>query len=81
MKINVYAMRDLKSSFMAPTVSPNDAVAARGFESAIEQAQGELFTHRQDFQLFRIARYDTEKGTIQPEEMPVLIMEGKDVVG
>lgn len=81
MIVNIYAMRDLKSNFMTPTVSTNDAVAMRSFESAIEQSQGELFTHRSDFQLYRIGCYDLDKGTISPEDLPVLIMEGKDVVG
>lgn len=81
MIVNLYAMRDIKSNFMAPTVSMNDAVAMRSFESAIEQSQGELFTHRSDFQLFRIGKYDMDKGQLIPEEIPVLIMDGKDVVG
>lgn len=81
MIVYVYAMRDLKSNFMQPTVSTNDAVAMRSFESAIEQSSGELFTHRNDFQLFRIGSYDLDNGKLIPEDLPVLIMDGKDVVG
>lgn len=81
MKVNVYAMRDLKSNFMSPTVSVNDAVAMRSFESAIESSHNELFTHRNDFQLYRIGTYDMDKGQLIPEELPVLVCEGKDVVG
>ena len=81
MIVNVYSMRDLKSEFMAPTFSTNDAVAMRNFESAVEQSHDVLFTHRNDFQLFRIGSFDTEKGLLIPEDLPVLICEGKDVVG
>lgn len=81
MIVNVYSMRDLKSEFMAPTFSTNDAVAMRNFESAVEQSHDVLFTHRNDFQLFRIGSFDTEKGQLIPEELPVLICDGKDVVG
>ena len=81
MVVKVYAMRDLKSEFMAPTYSTNDAVAMRNFESSIEQSHDVLFTHRNDFQLFRIGSFDTEKGILIPEDLPVLICEGKDVVG
>lgn len=81
MTVNLYAMRDLKSDFMSPTVSVNDAVAMRSFESAIQSSQHELFTHRNDFQLFRIGQYETETGLLIPEALPVLICEGKDVVG
>jgi hypothetical protein len=81
MKLCVYSMRDLKSDFMAPNFSTNDAVAVRSFESAIEQSHDVLFTHRSDFQLFRIGSFDTETGHIDSEELPVLIADGKDVVG
>lgn len=81
MIVNLYAMRDLKTNFMSPTVSMNDAAAMRSFESAIESSQGELFTHRSDFQLYRLGTYDLEKGKLIPEELPVLICEGKDIVG
>lgn len=81
MLVNVYAMRDLKSNFMSPTVSMNDPVAMRSFESAVQLSEGELFTHRNDFQLYRIGTFDLEKGKLVPEELPVLICEGKDVVG
>jgi hypothetical protein len=81
MIVNVYAMRDLKSNFMSPTVSVNDAVAMRSFESAIESSNNELFTHRNDFQLYRIGTYDMDKGQLIPEDLPVLVCEGKDVVG
>lgn len=81
MTVGVYSMRDLKAEFTAPTYSANDAVAIRNFESAITQSQDVLFTHRNDFQLFRIGSYDTESGKLTPEELPVLIADGKDVVG
>ena len=48
MNVFVYSMRDIKSDFMAPTYSSNDAVAMRNFESAIEQSHDVLFTHRSD---------------------------------
>lgn len=81
MNVFVYSMRDIKSDFMAPTYSSNDAVAMRNFESAIEQSRDVLFTHRFDFQLFRIGSFDTDTGILTPEKLPVLIKDGKDVVG
>lgn len=79
MILGVYSMRDLKTEFTAPTFSMNDAVALRSFEAAIVQAHGELFTHKEDFQLFRIGSFDTEAGVLFPEKLPVLIGDGKDV--
>lgn len=80
MFVNLYAVRDLKGAFGFPTTAQNDAIAMRSFESQIEQAHNELFTHRNDFQLYRIGTYDMEHAKIVPEDLPVLICEGKDVV-
>ena len=81
MNVFVYSMRDIKSDFMAPTYSSNDAVAMRNFESAIEQSHDVLFTHRSDFQLFRIGSFDTDTGVLTPEKVPILFKAGTDVVG
>lgn len=79
MKFNVYAMRDLKSGFLTPAVDQNDAMAARNFASSIQCSEGVLFTHKSDFQLYRIGAYDTDLGVINPEDFPVLVADGKDV--
>lgn len=79
MKFNVYAMRDLKSGFLTPTVDQNDAMAARNFASSIQRSEGVLFTHKSDFQLYRIGEFDTDLGVINPEDFPVLVADGKDV--
>ena len=79
MKYSVYAMRDLKSGFLTPTVDQNDAMAARNFASSIQHSEGVLFTHKSDFQLYRIGAYDTDLGVINPEDFPVLVADGKDV--
>ena len=49
MKFNVYAMRDLKSGFLTPTVDQNDAMASRNFASSIQRSEGVLFTHKPNF--------------------------------
>lgn len=80
MTLGVYAMRDLKTEFISPVCSANDEVARRNFESAISQSQDVLFTHREDFQLFKIGSFNTESGVLTPEKLPILIADGKDVV-
>ena len=40
MNFGVYAVRDVKSGFQTPTCQVNDAVAIRGFASAVIQILG-----------------------------------------
>lgn len=80
MKMNVYCMQDSKVGFMQPTVDVNDQSAARNFSSAILQSQGVLFTHAEDFRLYRIGEFDQETGAIAPISPIVLIADGSCVL-
>lgn len=75
MKLGVYAVRDVKVGFQTPHVQANDAVAVRGFESAVMQSQSELFTHAADFSLFKIGEYDADTGRLTPLEIPLQLIE------
>lgn len=75
MMFNVYAVRDVKVGFQSVTIQPNDPVAARSFESTIINSDSILFTHAQDFALYRIGSWDSDTGRLIPEELPVLVME------
>lgn len=75
MTFGIYAIRDVKVGFQSITVQPNDPVAARSFESTVINSDSILFTHAQDFALYRIGTWDSDTGRIQPEDLPVLILE------
>lgn len=79
MNLGIYAIRDLKSGFMTPTVEQNDAVAVRNFEHAVRQGNSILFSHASDFQLMYLGEYDTETGRITPAELIEIVFDGKDV--
>lgn len=79
MKFNVYAMRDTHTGYMTPTFEINDAVAIRNFEHAVQSSGSVLSSHAIDFDLYRIGLYDTETGRLLPLEMPIHLMNGKDV--
>ena len=64
MTLNIYAIRDAKSGFMSPTFELNDAVAMRNFEHACLNSDSLLFSHFEDFDLYRIGAYDTDTGCI-----------------
>lgn len=78
MKMNLYVIRDQRTSFMTPSVDFNDQSAVRNFEHAVLQKDSLFNTHAEDYSLYRIGLYDNESGRITPEDFPVLILDGKD---
>lgn len=80
MILGVYAIQDLKSGFMTPTVEPNDAVASRNFSHAVQNNQSVLFTHCEDFRLMKLGEFDTDTGRIVPADLISIVMDGKDVI-
>nr|DAF77343.1 MAG TPA: DNA binding protein [Microviridae sp.] len=75
MKFGVYAVRDLKVGFQSVTIQPNDAVAVRGFESTVINSDSVLFTHAEDFSLFKLGEFDQDSGRLIPLELPVQLIE------
>ena len=80
MEMNVYAIQDVKTSFLTPTIDQTDAAASRNFANAIMQGQGVLFTHAEDFRLFRIGTYNMANGSIVPLAVPELVIDGSQVL-
>lgn len=81
MKLPVYAVRDLRSTFTGLTVDTNDATAARNFAHAVMQAGSIMHSHPQDFSLYRLAEFDTETGVLTPLSPIQLVMDGVSVEG
>ena len=64
----VYAIRDFKTGFLSPTCDVNDEAAIRNFEHTVLNATDSLFfSHPEDYALFRIGQYDSDKGSLVPE--------------
>lgn len=78
MKYGVYVIRDIKSTFMTPTVDINDNLAIRNFAHAVTRSEGVINSHKQDFQLFKIAVYDNDTGYIEKFDAIKLLAEGSD---
>lgn len=78
--IYVYAIRDARTGFLAPTFEVNDAVAARNFHHACMNSDSLLFSHPADYSLYRIGSFDSESGRITPEDLPVLITDAKEAL-
>ena len=80
MEMNVYSIQDIKTSFMTPTIDQTDAAASRNFANAIMQGQGILFTHAEDFRLFRIGTFNLANGNLVPLAVPELVIDGSQVL-
>lgn len=75
MKFGVYAVRDVKVGFQSISVQPNDAVAIRGFESTVINSDSVLFTHAEDFSLFKLGQFDADSGRLIPLDLPVQLVD------
>lgn len=79
MKFGVYSIQDMKTGYLSPTFEMNDAVAMRNFEHAVQNGESILFSHANDFRLMKIGTFDSDTGALD-SCLPVIIIEGKDVV-
>lgn len=75
MKFGVYAIRDVKVGFQSISVQPNDAVAIRGFESTVINSDSVLFTHAEDFSLFKLGEFDVDSGRLIPLDLPLQLVD------
>lgn len=79
MILYMYAIRDMKSTWLVPSVEQNDQVAIRNFRHACMSAESVLHTHPDDFVLYRIGSYDNLIGAVSPEE-PVRLVSALEVL-
>lgn len=78
---NVYSIRDQRSGrFMQPMNDINDQTAKRGFSQAVNSPSGIIGFAPKDFDLYRIAEFDDEKGQYNPLEVIDLICNGASLV-
>lgn len=80
MVFGIYCVRDVKAGFQTPTAQVNDAVAVRGFASAVLNSDSVLFTHASDFALYKVADFDADTGRISPLDLPVELIQASAVL-
>lgn len=78
MKYPMYSYRDSKVGFMPPQCDQSDAAAIRGFSYAVNGNNGMMGFAPQDFDLYKVGEFDTDKGTIKIMT-PVLVVSGMSV--
>uniref|UniRef100_A0AAU8B9P6 Nonstructural protein n=1 Tax=Dulem virus 130 TaxID=3145607 RepID=A0AAU8B9P6_9VIRU len=79
MKMNIYAIRDVHTGFMSPTIDQNDASAVRNFKHASLNYESLFYTHTKDYDLFCIGEYESETGEIVPCVPPRLVVAGSSL--
>ncbi|UPW41026.1 nonstructural protein [Sigmofec virus UA08Rod_5712] len=80
MVLKIYAIRDLRTCFMTPTVDLNDSSAMRNFEAACRRSDSLMYSHSEDYSLFAVGYYDQDTGKIEPVFPPELVIDGKSIV-
>lgn len=68
----VFAIRDLKTGFLSPTIDLNNAAAVRNFRHAASRVDSLFFSSPADYQLFRVGTYDSDDGVLVPEQHELL---------
>lgn len=64
MKISVYCIKDDYLGFQTPFCSMNDASANRDFELLLTKDVSVYSQHKNLFNLYRIAQFDSESGEL-----------------
>lgn len=80
MLYGVYSMHDSKTGFMSPVIDVNDDSAIRNFAHTVANSDGILRSFAQDFQLYRIANFDSNTGIVDPVIPPVALIVGSDAM-
>lgn len=79
MKYPVFAIRDVHTGFLSPTVDQNDNSAIRNFEHACMQTTSLFHSHPEHYALYRIGEFDTESGKLT-DCLPEHIIDASEVV-
>lgn len=81
MKYQLYSIRDNLVAFDFPRVSVNEQAAIRDFAYGINNPDSPASFRPGDYDLYRIGYFDSDKGVIVPEDVPVLVVTGSSVFG
>lgn len=80
MKYPIVSIRDVKVGFMSPQAEQSEQTAIRGFSYAMNHGDGIMSFSPKDFDLYKIADFDTETGKIEPIT-PTVLVSGVNVYG
>lgn len=64
MILNLYSVRDIKSTFACPFTAANEAVAKRQFVGCVNLAGNVIHDYPEDFQLWYVGQFDANDGKL-----------------
>lgn len=81
MKLHLFSIHDQAlQAYMPPWTAPARGVAHRMFQDELQNAQGNMSKHPDDYTLYHIGEYDDTNALItQNPDGPQLIVRGKDL--
>lgn len=81
MERNIYCVQDRLNGFMTPYLDISDASAKRGFLHSMANAAKDslLFSHPEDYSLYKLGVFNTESGKIVSLPTPEFICSGNEV--
>lgn len=78
MKFGLYTIKDELSEYGFPMAFQNRGIAERYFQNLTE-TDNMIRNNPSDFSLWKIGKFDTEKGEIEKEETPKLVIRAKGI--
>lgn len=81
MDLNLYSIYDKKAmEYGNPFSDTNDWLAIRRLNTEIKNPQSLMYIHSADFALYRLGKYETNKGLILSEQPPAFIEELTNII-
>lgn len=77
--MKIFSIKDVKIGFMNPFYQNSVDVAKRSFKNAVSDKRGNLYTIKDDLELWELGSFDETTGLIAPINSIEYIMGGKDV--
>lgn len=78
MKESIYAVRDIKNDFGTPFTAANDNIARRMYQAEQKNKDSMLAQFPADFELWRLAEYDTKTGQLYPSTENIAVQGAND---
>ncbi|CAC9438138.1 hypothetical protein BSPLISOX_2498 [uncultured Gammaproteobacteria bacterium] len=71
---------DKKAKFFAsPFTSTNIDTAIRDFQNIVSNPKNSFYSHKEDYDLFEIASFNSDTGVIKPLPKPKFILNGENI--
>lgn len=80
MDYGIYSILDAKTGFLSVSLDQNDASAQRNFAHACKRTDSLFFTHPNDYDLYKVGKFNSDSGVIEPIVPPKHIVSARSLV-